>query len=313
MKRRLVLAGLTAAGAAVLSGCDGDTGPLPPLSLATGESLGVYHPLGRAFARAMRLRWRATGRVTAGSVQNLEWLRDHRCRLAFSTVDVAGQALSGLGSFPTDVGVRALSRLYSDYVHVVVAGTVTDDIDGLAGRRVSTGAPGSGTEVVASRIMAAAGITVRGFERHRLGLADSVHALRAGIIDAFFFSGGLPTPGIGQLFQSGLLGVRLLNVGRYLEPLQSQYGEVYDPGWIPNSVYGCPSVDTVSIANVLAASPTMDEDTAYELTSLLYASKSQLGKAHREGLQLDPHTGLATYPLHLHSGAERFFREQKDA
>ncbi|MGA8112064.1 MAG: TAXI family TRAP transporter solute-binding subunit [Actinocatenispora sp.] len=313
MKRRSLLCGLAGSGVGgLLSGCGEDPGPLLPMPLATGEAGGVYLPIGRALADSMQMRWRPGAQVTAGSVENLERLRDHRSRIAFTTVDVAAQAMGGLGEFRTKVGVRALAGLYSDYVHVVTRHSLPSDLNGLAGRRVSTGAPGSGTEVVAARLMAAAGITVRGFERHRLGLRESVRALCAGIIDAFFFSGGLPTPAIFRLITSDS-GAQLLDVSGYVDPLQSQYGEVYSSGFITNSVYGYPSKNSVCIPNVLVVSPSMDDETAYELTRLLFAAKYKLGRAHAEGNQLDPHSALATYPVPLHPGAEQFFREQKDA
>ncbi len=280
--------------------------------LGTGGRGGVYRPLGDALVRAMQPRWRAEALLTAASVDNLERLVSGHARMAFCAVDAASQARSGLGSFGGKFDVQALAGLYSDFVHVVIRADSFNDLDGLAGRPVSTGAPGSGTEVVAARMMAAAGINVRGFERHRLGLIESVAALRAGIIDAFFFSGGLPTPAIAKLVATNSPQVSLLDLRPYLETLQSQYGEVYSAGFIANSTYGVPSAHTVCIPNVLAVPPTMTDDLAYQLTRLLFAAKPQLARAHPEGRQLDPRLALATYPVPLHAGAERYLREQKD-
>ncbi len=313
MRRRLLLTGLAGSlGVGVLSGCTGDPPMRQSMRLGTGEVGGVYRPLGSALVRAMQPRWQAKALLTAASVDNLERLVTNRAQMAFCAVDAAAQARSGLGSFAGKFDVHALAGLYSDYVHVVMRADSFNDLDGLAGRPVSTGAPGSGTEVVAARMMAAAGINVRGFERHRLGLVESIAALRTGIIDAFFFSGGIPTPAIAELAASNSPPITLLNLQPYLETMQSQFGEVYSAGFIPNSAYGRPSAHTVCISNVLAVPPTMSEDLAYQLTRLLFAAKPQLERAHPEGRQLDPRLALATYPVPLHAGAERYLREQKD-
>ncbi|GAA4215882.1 TAXI family TRAP transporter solute-binding subunit [Actinocatenispora rupis] len=315
MKRRRLLGGLVAAGAAaLLPGCTEEEVPRPPLPLSAGEDGGVYWPLGRALSVTLRTRWRSDPLVTSGSADNQERLRDGRARLAFSTVDVADEAQSGRGPFDAKYPLRALAGLYSDYVHLVVrAESQMKDLDGLAGRPVSTGAPGSGTEIVATRMLAAAGITLRGFERHRLDLHDSIAALRAGVVDAFFFSGGLPTPAIAKFVTDGDSPVRLLDLGQYLDTMRSQYGEVYASGWIPTNAYGLSSVTTVSIPNILAVPHTIGAESAYQLTRLLFVAKPRLARAHPEGRQLDPRSAIDTYPVPLHPGAERYYREQKRA
>ncbi|MEV0838826.1 TAXI family TRAP transporter solute-binding subunit [Actinocatenispora sera] len=316
MRRRSVLTALAGAaltGAApLLAGCTEDPGPRPRLSLATGENGGVYQPLGRALGTTLDSRWRVEAAPTAGSVENLERLRTGRAQVAFTSVDVAAQDLDGLGSFGSKYQLRALGELYADHVHLLIAtNRGAYGVDGLAGRPVSTGAAGSGTEVVATRLFAAAGITLRGFEQHKLGLRDSIAALRAGIIDAFFFSSGLPCTAIAELVASGDLEVGLIDLSSYVPTLQSQYGEVYSTGWIPNSIYTLTSVSTVAIANVLAVPAAMSESAAYQLTRLLFVAKPRLSAAHPEGRQLDPRSALGTYPVPLHPGAERFYREQK--
>jgi len=311
MKRRGLLAGLGAV--ALAAGCTTpDDAPRSALSLATGEVGGVYRPLGRALGTTLGARWRTEAVATAGSVENVQRLRDRRNQVAFLSVDVAAQALAGLGAFGSKYPLRALAELYADHVHLVTALERGGyGLDGLAGHPISTGAAGSGTEVVATRLLGAAGITIRGFEQHKLGLHDSIAALRAGIIDAFFFSSGLPCTAIADLVSSGDIEVGLTDLSRYVPTLQSQYGEVYSTGWIPNSIYTLTSVSTVSIANVLAVPVRMSDEQAYQLTRLLFVAKPRLSEAHPEGRQLDPRSALGTYPVPLHPGAERYYREQK--
>jgi len=309
-RRTLLTAGL--AGVALTAACTDDNGPKPRMVVAAGEYGGVYRPLGRALAGTMTPYWRGAATTTAGSVENLQRLHDGKAQLAFTTVDTAANAMGSLGSFTSKVAVRALAGLYSDYVHLVVpSDSSVDTLAGLAGRSVATGAPGSGTEVVAMRMLAATGITRFGFEQHRLGVRDSVEALRDGIVDAFFFCGGLPAPAIGYLINDVGMPLRLVDLGGYVDVMQSQYGEVYTSGWIPNSTYGTPSVNTVCVPNVLAVMPDLDSDTAYALTRLLFAAKNHLAAAHPEGRQLDPRAALATYPVPMHPGAEHYYRTLK--
>lgn len=313
MNRRGALAGLTGAVAAgALAGCSDDDGPRPRLVVATGAAGGVYSPLGRALAGVMRHSWRSEALRTAGSVDNLLRVAQRRVELAFTTVDVAAQGQQRLGSFHRKVDLRAIAGLYSDHVHLVVRNSSTvSGLRGLGDQAVSTGAPGSGTEVVANRLMAAAGLSVRGYERHRLGLADSIAALRHGVIDAFFFSGGLPVPALRRLFLDASPPVRLLDLHLYVPILQGQFGEVYTTGWIPPSKYGTDSQYSVCIPNLLTVPASISDDTAYAVTRLLFRAKATLADAHPEGRQLDARSALATFPVTMHPGAERYYRGLK--
>ncbi|WP_034485780.1 TAXI family TRAP transporter solute-binding subunit [Actinomadura oligospora] len=321
MRRRVVLAGLLAGVPLGASGCRSDETALPPVVIATGGRGGVYHALGEAFAATLHDRWkvRATVLTTAASIENLRLLAAGRADLAFSTVDSADLAARGAGPFATpfpgggvDGRVAALSGLYDDYLHVVVrADSPIRRVADLRGRRVSTGAAGSGTEVVAGRVLAAAGL--RGPDaivRSRLSASGSGDALRAGRIDAFFFTGGLPTPAVADLART--VRVRLLPVGALVTGLQRSFGEVYLARSIPAGTYGMGrEVPTLAIPNVLVVRADMPSAVARELTALLFASKARLAAVHAQARRLDRRAALATYPLPLHPGAARYFRETK--
>lgn len=314
MRRRTLLTGIAGlAVAAVPAGCGGPGRPLSALTVATGDRGGVYHPLGTAFAAQVRRRWHASASPvgTAGSMDNLRRLAAHRADLVFTTVDAAALAGGGADPFDGRQEFRALAGLYQDQVHVVVRGGggiygLTD----LVGRTVSTGPAGSGTQVVADRLLAVVGLGAGGFVRRALGVADSVAAMRAGSLDAIFFSGGLPTPSIAALVGGGS-PFRLLDLSAEVEVLRSQFGEVYTDGFIPVSVYGTPSVATVGVPNVLAMRQHTGDEVGYQLTKLLFDSRDRLAAAHPEGRQLDNRSALATFPVPMHPGAERYYRETK--
>ncbi|MFC4911932.1 TAXI family TRAP transporter solute-binding subunit [Actinomadura gamaensis] len=298
------------------SGCRSDRPSLPPVVIATGGEGGVYHALGDAFAATLHDRWkvRATVLTTAASIENLRLLAAHKADLAFTTVDSADLATRGAGPFAGNVRIAALSGLYDDYLHIVVRadGPIRSVAD-LRGRRVSTGAAGSGTEVLAGRVLAAAGVRVSGRDaivRSRLSASASGEALRAGRIDAFFFNGGLPTPAVTDLART--VRVRLLPVGSLVAGLQRSFGEVYLARSIPATTYGMGrEVPTVATPNVLVVRADMPAAEARELTALLFASRSRLAAVHAQARRLDRRAALVTYPLPLHPGAALYFRETK--
>ncbi|MCW2918436.1 MAG: hypothetical protein JWN52_6504 [Actinomycetia bacterium] len=304
----LVLAGTTA------FGCGGSSPPVTDLVIATGGNGGVYHALGDAYAAAARDRWSAKVEVltTAASVENLRLLAEGRADVAFATVDSAALAVNGAAPFSRALPIVALAGLYDDYLQIVAsADGPIRKIGDLLRRRVSTGSAGSGTEIVAARVLAAARIDVdRGIARSRLSAAQSAEALRKGEIDAFFFTGGLPTPAIADLART--TRIRILSVGDLVGDLQREYGDVYLPRSIPTTIYGLgEEVSTVGIPNVLVVRADMSSAKAKALTALLFESKPTLVAAHAEARRLDRRSALATFPVPLHSGAAQYYRESK--
>ena len=167
------------------------------LSIATGGTGGVYYPYGGAIARAITPHLpgvaEATAEVTAASVDNLKLIRDRQSDIAFSlAADTPDDAVAGRGAFSRKgpVPARVLAVLYDNYTHLVATGSSgVARVADLAGKHVSMGAAGSGTELVATRMLRAAGLDPgRDLTPVSLGVSQSVDALRDGKIDAFFCS-----------------------------------------------------------------------------------------------------------------------------
>lgn len=309
-----VVTTVVVATAAGLATCGSPARPPTQLTIATGGVGGVYNLLGTALAQAMRQRWGAqvTVMTTAASIENIMLLDAHRVDLAFATVDSAALALAGSRPFDHQIKIAAIAGLYEDYLQIVVRDSSTImDVSDLRSRRVSTGSPGSGTEVVAGRILSAAGLdTTKDIQRSRLSVADSAAALRDGTIDAFFFTGGLPTPAVADLAKTTYL--RLISIDRYLPALQDDYGDVYQPRSIPPFMYELGSqVATIGITNVLLVRADLPESDAYQLTSLLFAARAELIAAHPEARRLNPSSALSTLPVPLQPGAARYYRDKK--
>jgi uncharacterized protein len=154
------------------------------LSIATGGTGGVYYPMGGGLASIIGKKmtgFTATAEVTGGSVANLQALGAGKSDIGFSQVDAAFDAISGVDKFSRGkLDIKALAVLYPNIMHVVtIEGTNINKVEDMKGRRVSTGSPGSATEVFALRVIEAAGLDPqKDLTRERLGAAESVNAIK---------------------------------------------------------------------------------------------------------------------------------------
>ena len=185
-----------------------------------------------------------------------------------------------------------------------------NSIADMRGKRVSTGSPNSGTEVIANRMLEAAGLDPsKDVQAQRTELGKTVEGMKDGSIDAMFWSGGLPTGGITDLFVSQRDNVKFLDVTDTLPKLQ-EINPIYEEGVIPASTYQTPAdVPTVVVPNVLLVKDDMDGNTACVLTKALFDHKADLVKVNKaaDGISLD--TARQTSPVPLHPGAKRALDE----
>jgi TRAP transporter TAXI family solute receptor len=314
-----VVAALVAAVAVVgLTWSQRDPQPrIDRLVVATGVDGGVYHTYGQAIGAAAREAFPGAAvdvRDTAGSVQNLRMIADGQADLAFTLADSAAAAIRGDPPFTAaPLPLAAVARLYDNYMHLVVLDeSPVQDIAGLRGLRVSTGLEKSGTAVIADRLLELAGLQPDvDIDRKQLDLEGSVKALSERKIDAFFFSGGLPTQAIKEL-AGGAQSIRLIDLAEHVDGLRKRHGEFYAERTIPASTYGLPSeVATVGVPTLLVVPTAMPDATAHALTCLLFTAKDKLEQAHHEGQRLNRRAAIATYPVPLHRGAQRCYREAK--
>jgi TRAP transporter TAXI family solute receptor len=285
------------------------------LTLATGGTQGVYYNLGNSLADAWQAQLGLDARPevlsTAGSVDNLERLASRAADVVFSQVDTAADQLTRT---PADdpASPRALARIYDDVVHVVVpASAAATRLADLRGARVSVGAPDSGVKVIAERLLAVAGLSPGSdFHALQLGINESVDAVASGEIDAFFWSGGLPTRGVAALAQT--LPIRLLNLEDLITPVRAAY-PVYAAGTVPAQTYGIPDpITTLLVRNFLVVRAEMPDDVAHALVEAMFATQEQLAAVSPAALTIDLRAAIGTQPVPLHPGAERFFRDEKD-
>ncbi|MFC7545625.1 TAXI family TRAP transporter solute-binding subunit [Plantactinospora sp. GCM10030261] len=280
------------------------------IGLATGNATGVYFALGNAYATELSNATggavKATAAETGASVQNIQQLVAGTYQVAFSLADTAADAVRGTGSFDGKrQPVRALARIHTNYTQVIARrdARITSVAD-MRGRRVSTGSPKSGTEVIANRLLQAAGLDpARDVQAQRLDLAKTVDGMKDGSIDAFFWSGGLPTPGVTDLFTTASGRVDFVDITPLLGKLK-EINPVYERGSIPAATYRTPGdVPTIVVPNVLLVKDDLDADLACVLTRTLFDRKDRLAQANAAAKEIILETARRTDPVELHRGS----------
>jgi len=321
-KKAVVLGGALALTAALLACNPESTGGLTQrLSVATGGTGGVYYPYGGGIAKVISDHLdqvEATAEVTAATVDNLKFLANREADLAFALADSLDDAAVGRGAF-TDFGAvpaRAIAVLYDNLNQLVtVEGKGIETVADLRDRIVSTGAPGSGTEITALRLLEAAGMNANtDIRKQSLGAAQSVDALKDNKIDAFFWSGGVPTGSVLDLASTPGLTIKLIQNSDMLPFLHQQYGDtVYRAVTIPRVTYPGMSgdVEVVGVANVLVAHEDMPEELAYRITQVLFEHSDELAAIHPEAAKLTLGSAVAGSTVPFHAGAIRYYREQQ--
>lgn len=318
--RRFALSLCFALGLVAMAACGGDGSSTQFLSIATGGTGGVYYPYGGAIARVISRDVPgvdATAEVTGASVDNLKLMQLGQVDFAFTLADTLAEAHAGTGPFAErgSVGsVRAVAVLYTNYTHIVTtAASGIRRVADLRGRVVSVGSPGSGTELIADRVLQSAGLDPRAdVTRHALGATESAGALKDGKVDAFFWSGGLPTPAIEDLAATPGMAVALVPQDDILRTMQLSHGEeLYRLAMIPAGAYRGVDGDTpvVGATNLLVASSALDADLVYEIVRVLFERQDELTAAHPEARHLAVPSGPDAAPVAFHPGAVRYYRE----
>jgi TRAP transporter TAXI family solute receptor len=288
------------------------------ISITTGGTGGVYYPLGGGMANVLSKHvpgLQATAEVTGGSVDNLKLINAGKSEVAFSMADAAYEAVQGVDKFKDNkVNARTLLVLYPNRLHVVtIDGTGIAKLADLRGKRVSTGSPGSGTEIMAMRVLDAAGIDgKKDIKQERLGAAESVNAIKDRKIDAFFWSGGLPTAAVTDLAATPGIKMRLVDHDEVVDAMNKKYGPLYVKGVIPAGTYpGQDKPNTeVDVWNILVASDKMSDKMAYDIVKTLLEQKPELVAVHKEAASIDLKNQALGSPIPFHPGAKKYLEEK---
>jgi TRAP transporter TAXI family solute receptor len=289
------------------------------ISIATGGTGGVYYPMGGGLAAALSKYvpgMQATAEVTGGSVDNLKLIGTGKPYVGFTMTDAAQDAYKGEDKFKDHkVPLRTLMVLYPNRMHVVtIDGKGIARFADLKGKRVSTGSPGSATEVMAFRLIEAAGLDKdKDLKRERLGAAESVNAIKDGKIDAFFWVGGLPTAAVSDLANTPGTKLKLVDHSELVAAMNRKWGNLYVEDTIPKATYRGMDGDNkqATVMNILVAHENMDEKTAYNIVKTIFDKKADLVAVHKEAenFKLESQKNSAT-PIPFHPGAVKYFAEK---
>ncbi len=204
--------------------------------------------------------------------------------------------------------------VYTNFIHFVASdGSGVKSLMDLRGKRVSLGAPGSGTEVKAARILEAIGIDPsKDIKRDRLSVAESAGAVKDRKIDAFCWSGGLPTAAILDLAATPGVRIRILDMREIVPKLREKFGPVYYSGLIPKGTY--PGVDydvnTAAMAVGIFGHEKLEDNLAYQITKGIIDKKSELVLVHKEAEHIKLENAAVGSPIPYHPGSIRYFKEK---
>jgi TRAP transporter TAXI family solute receptor len=289
------------------------------ISIATGGTGGVYYPLGGGMAAVLSKHvpgLQATAEVTGGSVDNLKLIGTGKPYLGMVMSDAAQDALKGVDKFNGNkVPLKTLLVMYPNRMHVVsVEGKAVSKMADLKGKRVSTGAPGSATEVMAFRLIEAVGLDKdKDMKRERLSVAESVNALKDGKIDAFFWVGGLPTAAVTDLANTPGTKIKMIDHADAVAAMNKKYGNLYVEDVIAKNVYKGMDTDNkqATVMNILVAHENLDEKTAYNIVKTVFEKKDELVAVHKEAINFKLESQKASAsPIPFHPGAIRYYAEK---
>jgi TRAP transporter TAXI family solute receptor len=287
--------------------------------IATGPTTGVYYPMGGGLADILTKyvpNLNATAGTTDGSMANLLLMGQGRADVGFTMADAGWDAYQGQINFKDKpINVRALMVLYPNRMHIVtVEGTGINKMSDLKGKRVSTGAPNSATQIMAYRVLEAYGLDPeKDIVRERLDPGKSADAIKDKKLDAFFWVGGLPTPAVTDLGATPNIKLKLIDHSDALDAMNKKYGPLYVKDTIPAKTY--PGQETTNqittVWNVLIADAKLSDQLAYDIVKTVFEHKDDLVRVHADARHFEykyQTNGAAVIPYH--PGARKYFAEK---
>lgn len=284
------------------------------LIIATGGTGGTYYPLGGGMADHITKNAgvTATAQATGASAENIRLLRDKKADIAFTQNDIAEYAAKGTNMFEKDGKIesfQALGALYDETIQIVVsADSNIKSVTDLKGKRVSVGAPGSGTEVNAQQILEAYGMKFEDTQLQRLSFADSAKAIQDGQLDAAFQTAGTPTAAITEL--AATKGVKIIPIDAdKIDAIIAKY-PYYVKTTVPANTYQTvpEEVTTVSVKSMLLIRSDLSADLVYKVTKAIFENSDKLGHAKAKEIKLENVKNGVSIPVH--PGAQKYFDEK---
>ncbi len=285
------------------------------INVLTGGQSGIYYPLGVALSQAYGKVLPATKisvQATKASAENLNLLQQGKGEVAFALGDSVSDAWKGdeEAGFKTPLKkLRAVAGLYPNYIQIIAnseSGIKT--IADLKGKRISVGAPKSGTELNARAILKAAGLSYKDFSKvEYLGFGESVELMKNRQLDVTLQSVGLGAASIRDL----AISINIVMVAVPADVAAKVGDAAYQPAAIPADTYKgqTAAVPTVAIKNILVTHEGVPADTVYAMTKAMYDNMDGLVAAHNAAKGIVKKDAPVGLPIPLHPGAEKYYRE----
>ncbi len=302
----------------VLAVASSSSAAVAQLVMATGGTAGTYYPLGGAMAQLINSKVKdvnITVQSTGASIANLRMINTKEVDLALVQTDTADYAWNGTEFFEKDgklQGFGVIASLYPELIQIAVSADAgINSVADLKGKRVSVGAPGSGTEANARQILEACGLAYKDLRQVQyLSFAESAEAFKDKHIDAFFVTGGIPNAGIQDVATQHR--IKILPVADDMfKNLHDRYG-FYGQAVIPAGTYinQTEAVTTVAVQAMLIVRADLDAGLVYAMTRALFENLPELATAHAKGKEISLASALSGVSTPLHPGVEKYFREK---
>ena len=283
------------------------------LSLLTGGTQGTYYALGGTFADLITTDTgiKTTAEVSQASAANMTALQEGKGEIAFVQTDIAYYATEGKLMFDGNKidTISALGALYPETVQLVTteASGIKTYAD-LKGKKVSVGAPGSGTYANAEQLLEINGLTMDDIKAQNLDFGESTDGLQSGQIDAAFITAGTPTGAVEALNATTKVNIIGLDAGK-ADEIIAKY-PYYAKDTVKAGTYGIANdVETVSVLAMLAVKKDLPEDVVYSMTKAIYDNTGKI--SHAKGEFIKAETGLDGISIDVHPGAQKYFNEKK--
>ncbi|MER5212663.1 TAXI family TRAP transporter solute-binding subunit [Streptomyces sp. NPDC002838] len=296
----------------------GEEPPGGTVTFSTGTRAGVYYAYGDLLRTALHKdmpNLKVRLQTSPGSQENVARVATGQADFAIAAADAVETYKIGDGTGADRL--RGVARLYDDYIQLVVPpDSDIRSVADLRGKRVAIGLPDSGVRLIANAVLRAAGIDPEeDITPSSDGIDTGPKRLGHGL-DAFFWSGGLPTGGLARLAERSAFRFVPIDAA-FVARLHKQGGAAryYRTTVMPVSAYpniqnGEP-VPTLAVSNLLVTRKDMDPRLTEWLTRTVINSRDNIGATVHSAQLVDVRTAIYTDPLALHDGARRYYRSVK--
>jgi TRAP transporter TAXI family solute receptor len=282
------------------------------ISILTGGTGGTYYPLGGSFAEIIsdETGIDTSAEVTGASAENMTTLKAGDGEIAFSQTDITSYAKEGKLMFEGNAvdNIKAIGTLYPETIQIVTtANTGIKTVEDLKGKKVSIGAPGSGTAANAEQILEVYGMTLNDIKKQDLSFDESTQGIQDGTIDAAFVTAGTPTGSVEGLSATEDVVIVPIDQDK-IDALMEKY-PYYVKDEVPAGTYKLKeAVPTVAVQAMLVVRDDLSEEVVYDITKAIFENLDRV--THAKGKVIKAENAVKGVGIEIHPGAQKFYDEK---